>query len=132
MLRRLDLLPMLLAKTLEIEDRQLPRWVQRFTEQPGNLLCDRAPLAFGLGLEFLVERVRKILDIQCRHNSSNFLHYGGHVISGKVAARNIGNTGSFSGLAPLTARWQIPRTGEKLIRSIAHRTRIDEQTERCS
>ncbi len=63
---------MLLTETLEIEDRQPLRRVERPGQQSGNLLRDRSPLALGLHLQLLIQGVREILNVE--RSYLRFLH----------------------------------------------------------
>jgi hypothetical protein len=80
--RRIYSSPVLFAQPFEIEDRQWFPGFENLGEQMGNLLRDRAMLAFGPSLQLAVERVGEVLDVQDGHwIPPLFLHLGGRLWS---------------------------------------------------
>jgi hypothetical protein len=67
MFRWVNSSPVLFAQPLEIKNRQRFRRFKSIAEKMRNLLSDRSVLALGPSLEFLLERVGKVLDIQYCH-----------------------------------------------------------------
>src|SRR5439155_18106864 len=62
--------------------------LERLTKQMGHLLGDGASIPFGSGLQFLVESIGKILDVQRRHRHPPlFLHFASRVIGRQACSQ---------------------------------------------
>src|SRR5206468_3854378 len=62
--------PVLLAQALQFENRQRLGGLERPAEQQRDLLGDGPPLALRPDLQFLVEAVRQVLDVERGHGYS--------------------------------------------------------------
>src|SRR6185436_5652431 len=67
MLHGIDAFPELLAQAAELEDRVELRLARRLFQEMNDLLGEGAVLMLGALLKPLVEIVREVLDVECRH-----------------------------------------------------------------